>query len=427
MRNREATGKTDERVLLESSRNHYLRPASSLIGRLCHVSLTRERLIFREAGYDLTSGTSYDAVRMVHDVVIDAIEHIRPGGDTDEPSIEFDVRNDRKQLEKLILWFRDDGWIAGRPERLAERDGWIAAINRERRRRGVTSATPTRGDAPIRSASTVAVRSPITTVLAGTYQVVRQIGAGGMGVVYLGRDRKLNRPVAIKKLRRDIGLNGREKSVFLQEARLSAALHHPFIVDIYAIIEEGAEIYLVFEYVDGQTLLEHVHEHGPMDAAALSGPLENICAALSYAHSRHVVHRDLKPSNIMLTSHGYAKVMDFGIARQVKDTASRLSAGSVDTSGTVPYMAPEQELGRFDIRSDIFSLGVTLYELLTGDLPFSGPNFYLQKEHGAVRPLADAAPETPGPLASGVERCLRFDANERFQSIDEFARHVGVN
>ena len=124
----------------------------------------------------------------------------------------------------------------------------------------------------------------------------------------------------------------------------------------------------------------------------------------------------------MLTSHGYAKVMDFGIARRVKDSASRLSANSIDTSGTVPYMAPEQELGRSDVRSDVFALGVTIYEVLTGALPFGGPNFYLQKERGAFTPLREIAPGTPAPLASAVEQCLRFDAGARFQSVAAFAQ-----
>jgi serine/threonine protein kinase len=119
--------------------------------------------------------------------------------------------------------------------------------------------------------------------------------------------------------------------------------------------------------------------------------------------------------------------MDFGIARHIKDTVSRLSTANMDTSGTVPYMAPEQELGTSDVRSDVFSLGVTVYEVLSGNLPFPGPNFYLQKEKGEFTPLQQAVPETPPDLAEAVDRCLRFDANDRFQTVQEFARAIHLN
>lgn len=436
MSNREAAGTLldqalplhdAERLLLESSENHYLRPASSLVGRLCRATLTTERLILREAHYDLAAAKDKHAGSPIHEVQLTSIERIVRGPDTDEPFLELDVRNARRELEKLILWFRDAGWAVGVPQRLTERDQWLDTITREKQQGGQPVASATRRVGSPKSASANPAARGVTRVLAGTFEIVRQIGEGGMGLVYLGRDRKLDRPVAIKQMRSDLRLNARERAQFLEEARLSAALHHPFIVDVYAILEEGSEIFLVFEYVDGKTLEEQLHEHGPMTADALTKPLEHVCAALSYAHGCKVVHRDLKPSNIMLTSHGFAKVMDFGIARQMKDSASRVSATSVDSSGTVPYMAPEQELGRSDVRSDIFSLGATIYELLTASLPFAGPNFYLQKEKGALTPLLERAPGTPRNLAAAVEKSMRFDPRDRFQTIAEFVEAIGVH
>ncbi|MBI5209736.1 MAG: serine/threonine protein kinase [Elusimicrobia bacterium] len=262
------------------------------------------------------------------------------------------------------------------------------------------------------------------TLLAGKYELLRRIGEGGMGVVYLGQDRTLGRPVAVKKMRAELRLNLREKNRFLAEAKTSASLHHPCIVDIYAVFEEADEVYLVFEYVDGSTLDQELDREGRLAWPRLKPVLKGVCDALSFAHERRVVHRDLKPSNIMVVRRDYAKVMDFGIARQMKDTVSRLT--KADTSGTLAYMSPEQELGRCDARSDLYSLAVTLYELLTGELPFPGPNFHLQKERMAFKPLRGAQADVPADVAAAVERCLRCEPAERFQDAAGFARAAGL-
>jgi serine/threonine-protein kinase len=245
-----------------------------------------------------------------------------------------------------------------------------------------------------------------------------------MGLVFQGMDKSLDRPVAIKQMRPELQLLPRDKSSFLREAKTSASLHHPFIVDIYEILESDNEVFLIFEFVEGMTIDQLLEEKDRVAPAQAKRVLRDVCEALSYAHSRKIAHRDLKPSNIMVGPQGHAKVMDFGIARMMKDTTSRVT--SVDTSGTLAYMAPEQELGKSNLRSDIFSLGATAYEMLSGERPFPGPNYYLQKEKMSFRPLADAAPGVPGELAAAVERCLNFDAKLRYQTADEFARAIGV-
>jgi serine/threonine-protein kinase len=265
---------------------------------------------------------------------------------------------------------------------------------------------------------------PIRETMVGRkYELDHRIGEGGMGLVFAGRDLELGRFVAIKKMRPELKLNARDKKRFMQEATLSAALHHPCIVEIYDIAEQNGEVYLIFEFVDGQTMDKRLDE-GPMTAAELKPFLKYVCQALQFAHSKKVVHRDLKPSNIMLTRQGFAKVVDFGIAREIKDAASRLT--NMDTSGTLAYMAPEQELGRFDARSDIYSLGATLYEALCAQHPFPGPNYLLQKEKHSFTPLAEAAPEAPREFRDAIERCLRYDPKDRYQSVAEFARDAGV-
>ncbi|MBI4345324.1 MAG: protein kinase [Elusimicrobia bacterium] len=260
--------------------------------------------------------------------------------------------------------------------------------------------------------------------LGGRYEIIKPIGSGAMGVVFEGRDRSLGRPVAIKRLRPDpkLGVMARER--YLREAKTAAALNHPFLVDLYDVVEEGDDFYLVFEYIEGESVDDYLFRQGRMSVERALAVLKPVCAALSFVHQRKIAHRDVKPSNIMLTSQGYAKLVDFGIARAMEETAAR--PGEAEATGTYAYMAPEQEFGGSSARADVFALGVTAYELLTGELPFRGPNFYLQKEQGAYRPIASAAPATPKRLAEAVERCLRFDPSERFASVVEFAAAAGA-
>ncbi|RLG55269.1 MAG: hypothetical protein DRN88_05875, partial [Candidatus Hydrothermarchaeota archaeon] len=230
---------------------------------------------------------------------------------------------------------------------------------REMMEKEKASPAPERPPIP-KPKETVLVEEEVVGLISGRYELLKEIGQGGMGIVYEAMDHRLKRKVAIKKMREEIKAKPKERERFLKEARTVAKLHHPNIVDIYDVIEEEGEIYLVFEFVQGKTLEDIIGDRGKVSWEKSRDIAVAVCDALEYAHKQRVIHRDLKPSNIMLTDAGHVKVMDFGIAREAKDTVSRLSG---ETSGTLVYMAPEQHLGSYDERTDIFSLGATMYEM----------------------------------------------------------------
>lgn len=245
-------------------------------------------------------------------------------------------------------------------------------------------------------------------LLAGKYAVVRPIGEGGMGEVFEALHTQLNRKVALKKMRQELRKNPREKTRFLKEARTVAEMRHPSIIEIYDILEEGEDLYLVFEYMEGKTVAQILDARGRIPIREALRIAQPVCDALEYAHGRRVVHRDLKPSNVMVSEGGRfeAKVMDFGIAREAKDTLSRV--GSMrDTSGTLAYMSPEQHLGMSKPASDIYSLGVTFYEMITGELPFQGPDFLAQKERMIYRPASQVQPGLPKELDAVLSLCFQ--------------------
>lgn len=239
-------------------------------------------------------------------------------------------------------------------------------------------------------------------VLDATYDIVAPLGEGGMGMIYKGLDKVLKRPVAIKKLRVELQANPRERDRFLKEAEMVASLHHPHIVEIYTIIRDSADTHLVFEYVSGMTLHELLNESPdrrlPPDRALEI--LRQIGEAVDHAHARRVIHRDMKPSNVMLADEGWVKVMDFGIARQVMDSLLTTTNTIV---GTPMYMAPEQARGEVVKQSDVFALGITLYELLTGALPFKGPNEMRDKLEGR---FVVPSVLVPG-LGAGIDQVVR--------------------
>ncbi len=257
-------------------------------------------------------------------------------------------------------------------------------------------------------------------VATGKYKIERKLGEGAMGVVYEATDQSLGRKVAIKRMGEEIKVNEREKQRFLDEARTVALLHHPGIVEIYTIFEEEDNIYLVFEHVDGQTLDKVLNKEARLPFERAQPMFGETAGALAYAHSKNVVHRDLKLSNIMLSAEGNIKVMDFGLARHARESMARASNSEV--VGSPAYMAPEQELGVSSVESDIYSLGVCLYEVLSGVLPFQGPDFHHQKTHKTYQQLSEMLPGLPKGVDALVNRCLSPVPEERFHSADDFRR-----
>ncbi|MBI5596386.1 MAG: protein kinase [Elusimicrobia bacterium] len=249
----------------------------------------------------------------------------------------------------------------------------------------------------------------------GPYRVLGKIGTGGMGVVYKAEDSKLGRTVALKRLRAEMTGNPREHERFLREARIVCGLDHPGIVRIHSIQESPEGDYLVFEFVEGTTLAETLSICGkltPREARALIG---QAAEAVAYAHEQGVIHRDLKPSNIMLDKKGRVRVMDFGVARAAADARQR-TAGAETASGTPSYIAPEQAEGATAPASDVYALGVCLYEMLSGKLPFEGSAgaMHLAKREGRYRPLGS-------PLDGVIARALEPDPAKRFASPKELA------
>ncbi|MBI3551438.1 MAG: serine/threonine protein kinase [Elusimicrobia bacterium] len=248
------------------------------------------------------------------------------------------------------------------------------------------------------------------------FRLVRKLGAGGMGVVYEALDESLQRRVAIKRLRDDIAQSPGAKEQLLAEARTVAALRHPNIVEIYALLEHRGGLYLVFEYVDGLTLDQVMDPRRRLSPAEALHLLRQIASALDYAHARGIVHQDLKPSNIMVAGDA-VKIMDFGIARRVEDLAN---AAEPKVRGTAAYMAPEAELGQGLKESDLYSLGVCLYEMLAGRGPFKNVASYFQKIERNYRPLTELSPALPGEIDRVLETVLSPFPLQRYPSAGAF-------
>ncbi|MGH2946614.1 MAG: protein kinase domain-containing protein [Solirubrobacteraceae bacterium] len=251
--------------------------------------------------------------------------------------------------------------------------------------------------------------------LSGRYRLDAQIGAGGMSTVYLATDQTLERRVAIKLMHREIASDSDQLERFRREARAVAQLSHPHIVGVIDAGEDEGRPYIVFEYVEGETLKERIRRMGrlPMDEA-IAYAIE-IARALGCAHSHNIVHRDVKPQNVLIDEEGSAKVTDFGIARTL-DQEGLTADGRV--LGTTDYVSPEQALGH-DVngQSDIYSLGVVLYEMLTGDVPFHGENqvsVAMKHVREDMPDLQARRPEASATLASVLDRMTDKDLRRRY-------------
>jgi serine/threonine protein kinase len=263
--------------------------------------------------------------------------------------------------------------------------------------------------------------------VAGRYSLERELGRGGMGIVYLARELRLSRPVAIKVLPRALAAARPElREKFLREAQTAAQLSHPNVVPIHHVDEAGEFVFFVMTYIEGETLGERIRSRGPFSPSEAARVLREIGWALAYAHLRGIVHRDVKPDNILLERGAdRALVTDFGIA------GATLADAPADASyirGTAHFLSPEQAMGEpTDGRSDIYSLGVVGYYALTGQLPFDGATTVeVMAGHIAQRPkpMQGFAPHVPRQLASAVEKCLEKDRERRWRTGEEFAEAV---
>jgi len=263
--------------------------------------------------------------------------------------------------------------------------------------------------------------------LAGDYSLERELGRGGMGIVYLAREVQLDRYVAIKVLPQSLAIQPDVRERFLREARLAASLSHPHIVPIYRVGEARGFVFFAMGYVNGETLGDRLRSRGPLPPTAATRLLREVAWALSYAHSHGIVHRDIKPDNILIeTETGRALVSDFGIAQGLHEVSN--DAGEV--TGTARYMSPEQALGEpLDGRSDFYSLGVVGYLALSGRLPIDAPTlsaFLIKQQNEPAAPLAPLAPSAPAALVRAIERCLSKHADDRFASGEELAETLDV-
>jgi len=266
------------------------------------------------------------------------------------------------------------------------------------------------------------------SALAGRYSLERELGRGGMGIVYLAREVRLDRLVAIKLLPPARASDGRLRDRFLREARTAAKLSHPHIIPIFAVDEVGEFVFFAMAYVAGETLTERVSRRGPLPPSDAARVLREVAWALAYAHSQGLVHRDVKPDNIMLEeTTGRALVADFGIAGLVRDAAG-LDGGEV--IGTPEFMSPEQALGeQVDGRSDLYALGIVGFFTLSGKLPFEAEKaaeVLARQVTEPAPPLASVAPGVPRRIAQAIDRCLAKDPADRPPSGENVAEQLGV-
>lgn len=280
----------------------------------------------------------------------------------------------------------------------------------------LTWSTPFRNGGSTNAATVVPEAAPGDLVpLNGKYLRGRQIGQGGMGAVYEGHDKDLRRRVAIKCLRPELQSRPRERARFVDEALRVASLHHPHIVEIYDIIQAADSTSIVFEYVEGRTLHDELNNNPGrhLEPKRALKHLREIAEALDYAHKHGVIHRDVKPANFMIDEHGRIKVMDFGIARLVIDSIREISTNTI--VGTPSYMAPEQSMGKISRSLDVYALGVTLYEMLTGGLPYRGEDLNARME-GRFLPPSELLPGLPKSIDDVMKRALDPNPERRQKS-----------
>src|ERR671932_1346717 len=259
----------------------------------------------------------------------------------------------------------------------------------------------------------------LNTLFDGRYRILRKLGTGGMANVYLAEDQELGRRVAIKILDERHAADEQFVERFRREAKNAAGLSHPNIVSIYDRGEAEGTYYIAMEYLDGRSLKELIVSRGPTPIAVAIDYTRQILNAIGFAHRNGIVHRDIKPHNVLVDGDGRLKVTDFGIARA--GASQMTEAGSI--IGTAQYLSPEQARGApVDHRSDLYSVGIVLYEMLTGQVPFTGdtPLEIAMKHLAAVpTPPSELRPEIPHDLDLIVLRALAKEPEDRYQSAEE--------
>ncbi|QXC59729.1 Stk1 family PASTA domain-containing Ser/Thr kinase [Aquihabitans sp. G128] len=260
-------------------------------------------------------------------------------------------------------------------------------------------------------------------VLNGRYELQRRVGRGGMAEVFLARDRLLDRPVAIKILFPEFATDPSFVARFRREAQSAANLNHPNIVGVYDWGKERGTYYIVMEYIDGRSVSDILRSDGPIEAKRAAGIAADVAGALGFAHRKGVVHRDVKPGNVLITSNGEVKVADFGIARAMTQSSEENLTQTGSVMGTATYFSPEQAQGKpVDPRSDLYSLGVVLYEMSAGKPPFSADSpvaIAYKHVQEPVPSLREQVPGVPEAYEAITLKALAKQADDRYQDAAE--------
>lgn len=265
-------------------------------------------------------------------------------------------------------------------------------------------------------------------VLNGRYEIVGRLGEGGMADVYLAEDLILKRKVAVKLLRLDFRDNPKAKQRFQHEAMAATQLDNPHIVGIYDVDEVEGMQYLVMEFVDGEDLKKYIKDRFPIPYAEVVDIMEQICSAVSEAHRHNIIHRDLKPQNVLVDKNGYIKITDFGISRAgTEDTMTQTRS----IIGSIHYLSPEQIKGEMaTARSDIYSLGIILYEILTGKVPFNGDtavSIAIKHSQTPMPSVRDFDPRIPQAMENVVLKATAKNPDDRYQSVTEMAADLNTS
>lgn len=264
-------------------------------------------------------------------------------------------------------------------------------------------------------------------ILGNRYELLQKIGGGGMAIVFKARCKLLNRFVAIKILRPDFTTDSEFINRFKVESQAAASLSHPNIVPIYDVGNENDIHYIVMEYVDGKTLKEYITEKGALPWRTAVNIAIQICSAIEHAHKNHIVHRDIKPHNIIITKELIAKVTDFGIARAASSSTLTMTGNTI---GSVHYFSPEQARGGYtDEKSDLYSLGIVLYEMLTGTVPFDGESpvtIALKHLEDEIQPPIEISPNIPISINNIILKAVQKNLANRYQSASEMLTDLNI-